>query len=307
MNTFRKITCILLTCASAVILAPSCKSGPDKGKSGDGASIDLKFNFKPGDKFLYSTKIDQKIGYTENMSMNQSMLMEMVYAYSGEEGGNKKLSITYDHIVMNTTSPMGNTTYDSKNPQKGEGDMKMMDGLIGKSFSISVAPNGDIIKVDSLADLINSLSASVDKSASSEIANQFSDTAVKLMMQNSFDIYPGRAVKVGETWSKKSQMGFSGIKVNVENTYTLKSVSDNKAIIAVTSVMTLPKTNMGAAASGMEMEMSGKQEGTIEVDISSGQLISGKTTQDIKGTMTGMGQKMPMNIKGDIVTSSKRL
>jgi hypothetical protein len=202
---------------------------------------------------------------------------------------------------------MGNTTYDSKTPQKGEGEMNMMDSLIGKSFSIFVAPNGDIVKVDSLVDLINSLSASADKSASSEIASQFSDTAVKLMMQNSFDIYPGKAVKVGETWSKKSQMGFSGIKVNVENTYILKSVNGNNATIAVTSVMALPKTNMGAAASGMEMEMTGRQEGTIEVDISSGQIISGKTTQDIKGTMTGMGQKMPMTIKGDIVISSKRL
>lgn len=307
MHTFRKIIFILLTCISAGILVPSCKSGPEKGSTVSSEAVDLKLNFKPGDKFLYSTKIDQKIGYTENMSMNQSMLMEMVYAYSGEEGGNKKLSITYDHIVMNMTSPMGNTTYDSKDPKRGETDMKMMDNLIGKSFSISVAPNGDIVKVDSLADLINSLSASIDKSASSEIASQFSDTAVKLMMQNSFDIYPGKVVKVGETWSKKSQMGFSGIKVNVENTYTLKSVSGNKATIAVTSVMTLPKTNMGAAAGGMEMEMTGKQEGTIDVDISSGQIISGKTAQDIKGTMTGMGQKMPMTIKGDITISSKRL
>jgi hypothetical protein len=307
MNTFKKIAFLLLTCVAIGIFVPSCKSGSEKESTGNGEAVDLKLNFKPGDKFLYSTKIDQKISYTENMSMNQSMLMEMVYAYSGEDNGNKKLSITYDHIIMNMTSPMGNTIYDSRDPKKSESDMNMMGNLIGKTFNISVAPNGEILKVEGLGDIINSLSDSADKSASSEIASQFSDTAVKLMMQNSFDIYPGRTVKVGETWSKKSQMGFSGIKVNVENTYTLKSISGNKATIAVTSIMTLPKTNMGASAGGMEMEMNGKQDGTMDVDISSGQIISGKTTQDIKGTMTGMGQKMPMNIKGDIVISSKRL
>jgi hypothetical protein len=307
MNTFKKIAFLLIACVAIGIFVPSCKSGSEKESTGTGEGVDLKLNFKPGDKFLYSTKIDQKISYTESMSMNQSMLMEMVYAYAGEDSGNKKLSITYDHIIMNMTSPMGNTTFDSRSPKNGESDMNMMSNLIGKSFSISVAPNGDIVKVEGLGDLINSLTDSVDKTANTEVASQFSDTAVKLMMQNSFDIYPGKTVKVGETWSKKSQMGFSGIKVNVENTYTLKSVTGNKATIAVTSVMILPKTNMGASAGGMEMEMNGKQDGTMDVDISSGQIISGKTTQDIKGTMTGMGQKMPMNIKGDITISSKRL
>jgi len=100
-------------------------------------------------------------------------------------------------------------------------------------------------------------------------------------------------------------MGFSGMKVNVENTYVLKSIEGNKATIAMTSAMNLPKSDNDTVAA--MVQMTGKQEGTIDIDISSGQIISGKTTQDIKGTMTVMGQQMPMNIKGNIVISSKRL
>lgn len=298
---------VLLACIGLGIMLPSCKSGTEKESTGSGEAVTIKLDFKPGDKFLYSTSIDQKISYTESMSMDQSMLMEMIYAYSGEDAGNKKLSITYDHIMISMNSPMGKMSFDSKDPQKSEGGMGIMDSLIGKSFSISVAPNGDIVKVEGLSDLISSLSKSSDQNTRNEISGQFSDTAVKLMMQNSFDIYPGKAVKVGETWSKKSQMGLSGVHIDVENTYTLKSVEGNKATVSVTSLMNLPKTDMGAAASGMQMEMKGKQEGTMDVDIITGQILSGKTSQDIKGTMTGMGQQMPMNIKGNIVISSKKL
>jgi hypothetical protein len=297
MNTFRKITFLLLTCAAAGIFAPSCKSGSEKN-TGTG-EVDLRLNFKPGDKFLYSTKIDQKISLTQ-ISMDQSMLMEMVYACTGEDSGNKKLSITYDHIVMNMVSPMGSIVYDSKSPQKNEKEMSMLDSLIGKSFSISVAPDGNIVKIEGLGDLIKSQSKSL--SGSNEIAGQFSDSVVKQMMQNSFDIFPGKVVKIGESWSKKSQMGFSGMKVNVENTYVLKSIEGNKATIGVTSDMSLPKDTASAT-----VQMTGKQEGTIDIDISSGQIISGKTTQDIKGTMSVMGQQMPMNIKGTISISSKKL
>jgi hypothetical protein len=302
MKTFKKIAFLLLACVATGIFASSCKSGSEKGSSGSGEA-DLKLNFKPGDKFLYSTKIDQKISLTQ-MSMDQSMLMEMVYAYTGEDSGNKKLTITYDHIVMNMTSPMGSMVYDSKNPKNNEKEMgAALDNLIGKSFSISVAPDGKIVKTEGLEDLIKSQSNSLG--ASNEITGQFSDTVVKQMMQTSFDIFPGKVVKVGESWSKKSQMGFSGMSVNVENTYVLKSVEGNKATIAMTSEMNLPKSDKDTAAA--LVQMTGKQEGTIDIDISSGQIISGKTTQDIKGTMNVMNQQIPMNIKGNIVISSKRL
>ena len=87
----------------------------------------------------------------------------------------------------------------------------------------------------------------------------------------------------------------------------VKAVNGGKATIAVTSVMTLPATDMGAQAGiPMKMEMKGTQDGTMDVDVASGQIISGKTTQVINGKMTASGQEMPMDIKGDIVITSKK-
>lgn len=306
MNHFKKITYLFLACIGLTLIAPGCKSGGSKDSSG-GDLVSLKLNFKAGDKFLYSTHVDQKIESVA--AVNQNVVMDMIYACTGDEGGNKKLSITYDYISMKMSSPMGSASYDSRDPSKSDMSMTMADSLIGKSFSVFVSPDGQIKKVDGLAELINTLNKRGDKKAGAEAASAFSDTAVMQLMQASFGMYPDHPVKVGEQWVKKSQTGFSGINVDVESTYTLTTVEGNKAVISMNAVMSLPKSDMGPTGSGMQLEMKGTQQGTLDVDIPTGQIISGKTKQDIKGTMTvpGMGQPMPMNIKGDITLITKKL
>lgn len=306
MNRFGKKARLWLLASLPLLLLFSCGQGSKE-------PVTLKLNFKPGEKYLYTTQVSQNINATingMNSGMDQSMLMEMTYAYEGEEAGNKKLKITYDHVAMNLNTAMGPVQYDSKNPgSTASTDMAFMNNLIGKSFIVKVAPNGDIAAVDGLAELVNSLSANEDANVRSSLETQFSDTTIRMMMQNSFDLYPGKPVKVGESWSKKSVMSMGGfnINVNVENTYTLKSVDDGKATIALTSVMNLPATDMsGATGVPTQIQMNGKQEGTMEINIASGQILSGKTTQQINGNISG-GQSVPISITGDMTISSKKL
>lgn len=280
----------------------SCRSG-----SGGADGVEIGINFKKGDKYLYSTQVNQKIN-SFGTQMDQNMLMEMVYTYAADEGANKKLNITYDHVSMGMTTPMGQMQYDSRQEGAREPEFAFMDSLIGKSFGITVSPDGNILKVEGLSELMNAIAASADDATRMTLESQFSDTAVKLMMQNSFDIYPGKKVKEGESWTKSSVMSFSGVSVNMENTYTLKAVHDGKAEIAVVSQMNLPQTDMGGSAEApMKLEMSGKQEGNLDVEIASGQILSGKTTQNINGKMSAGGQEFPMSITGDISISSKKL
>lgn len=303
MNRFRKNILIPLAAFLVISVLFACTSDTNVA---DESGVELKINFGKGDKYLYTTQVNQKIN-SFGTQMDQTMLMEMVYSYVGDDGANKKLDITYDHVMISTTSPMGQSRYDSKEAGKKEPEYSFMDNLIGKSFHITVAPNGDILRVDGLKELVASLSGSADESVRQTLESQFSDTAVKLMMQNSFDMYPGKKVKVGESWGKKSVMNFSGMNVNVENTYTLKSVTNGKASVAVVSVMNLPATDMsGSTGMAAQMEMTGKQEGTMEIDAATGQILSGKTTQNIEGKFSTEGQAMPININGDITINSKK-
>lgn len=288
----------LLIAAVSLMTLVSCGGG----KSGE--TVDLKLNFKPGDKYLYATQINQNIN-TMGTTMQQLIGMDMIYEVTASEGNHKKLSITYDHVQMKTTTPMGGMEYDSRDKTKGDGMLGFMDSLIGKSFSITIAPDGNIVKVENLGNLMTSLPG--EPGVKEQLQKQFSDTAIRQMMQNSFDMYPGKPVKVGESWTKKSTMGVSSFSINMQNTYTLKAVNDGKAVVSVSSIMTLPATEMSQAGVPIKMEMNGKQEGTMDVDIASGQILSGKTHQTINGKINAAGQEMPMDIAGDVVISSKKM
>lgn len=301
MKKTRVMLASLFTAIAVLIL--SCGGGKTGGS--DSSSADLKLNFKPGDKYLYTTKVNQMINTMGMTGMEQVITMEMIYEVMASEGENKKLSITYDHIQMKNTTPMGTTDYDSRGAKKGDGMFSIMDSLIGKSFNLIIAPDGNIVKVENLGNLMSSITG--DAAAKAELQKQFSDTAIKQMMQNSFDIYPGKPVKVGETWTKNSSMGVSGFSINMDNTYTLKSITDGKATVSVSSVMKLPVTEMNQGGMQMKMEMTGKQEGNMEVDITSGQILSGKTHQTINGKINVGGQEMPMDINGDVTISSKKI
>ncbi len=289
---------VALLCALTIYTSSCGPSGEKKQ-----AQVTLQLNFKPGDRYLYTTEVKQNVN-SFGMQMEQSMLMEMIYRVTATEGQHKKLEITYEHVAMK----MGPNEYDSRRDSASNSDLAFVKNLIGKSFSLTLAPDGDITQVEGLENLVQSI-AGTDKTTKAEIESQFSDTAIKLMMQNSFDLYPGKPVKAGEHWTKRSRMGFSGITVNVENTYTLVSVTDGKAQIKVSSIMQLPLTKMDVQGGqvAMEIEMTGNQDGSIQVDVESGQILLGNTSQHIKGNINVAGQSMPLTIDGDIKISSKKM
>ncbi|KAA5533623.1 hypothetical protein F0919_13885 [Taibaiella lutea] len=293
---------VILACLflSGYTFMTSCKSGSNTD------AIDLKLNFKAGDKYLYTTQIDQTIGIMQGLTMNQNMVMDMVYNCKSDNAGVKSIEATYNHILISMTSPMGEMKYDSKDPKQDVMGMNIMDSLIGKSFVMDIAPDGQIIKVSGLDAIVASFNMVNNPAAQQNIKNQLNDTAIRMMMQSSFDMYPGHKVKVGDTWNKKQQMTVSGINIGMENTYSLKSVENGKATLSVTSDLSLPKTEMGADSVKTQMELNGKQEGTIELDIATGQVISSKTISDIKGKMTMQNAPEDINIKSTISVSSKK-
>jgi hypothetical protein len=300
MNNLKKIAVVILISIGFGMFGASCNSGA--GNVASNEPIELKLNFKPGDKYLYSTQLDQKIESV--MSMDQTMAMDMIFSYAGDSAGSKKLSITYDHVSVNMNSPMGQMNYDSKKPGNSDG-MSGMGDIIGKTFSVWVTSDGSIQSIEGLSELLNSPS----KSGKPEMTSPLNDTVIKTMMQGAFNIYPTNKVKIGDTWIKKTQVNANSVNLNVENTYTLKSVEGGKAILGLSATMNLPKSNMGPEGAGVQMEMNGTQEGTLDIDIATGQMLSGKIKQDIKGTITmeSMGQPIPLNIKGTITTTSKKL
>ncbi|MBL7704118.1 MAG: hypothetical protein JNM21_01105 [Taibaiella sp.] len=287
---------IQLSAMAAILLAASTsiscnssdnKNGAASGKSGSGDTYDLKFNLKPGAAYIYDMDVMQNVEAAGNSSTNN---LYSKYTFNVKEAaeGNSKIEVVYDLMRMEMKS-MGNTIKMSSEDQTPEA--QGFRDMVNKPFSMTVSPEGKVVSIDGWE--------SIEKSGAMKSED------LKQSMETSLNIFPDKAVKVGDTWKKDAAMSMQMFKMNISSTYTLTEVKGNIATITMDSEIKMGQDN-NTQTNGMTMEMNGTQKGKMDVELNTGMTLTGNITQDIKGEMQVQGQKMPMNIKSEIKITGKQ-
>lgn len=287
---------IQLSAMAAMLLAASTsiscnssdnKNGAASGKSGSGDTYDLKFNLKPGAAYIYDMDVMQNVEAAGNSSTNN---LYSKYTFNVKEAaeGNSKIEAVYDLMRMEMKS-MGKTIKMSSEDQTPEA--QGFRDMVNKPFSMTVSPEGKVVSIDGWE--------SIEKSGAMKSED------LKQSMETSLNIFPDKAVKVGDTWKKDAAMSMQMFKMNISSTYTLTEVKGNIATITMDSEIKMGQDN-NTQTNGMTMEMNGTQKGKMDVELNTGMTLTGNITQDIKGEMQVQGQKMPMNIKSEIKITGKQ-
>jgi hypothetical protein len=138
-----------------------------------------------------------------------------------------------------------------------------------------------------------------------QMASTFNDSMVRSLMQQSLNIFPDHPVRPGDTWKKEYNLNMGMMNMKMENEFKLKDVSGNTAHLDINS-----KITGGGAGSGetknMNINLSGDQKGTMDVEVATGLVTDSKIKQNIKGDMSMMGMKVPMIISQDIHLTAKK-
>lgn len=292
-----------MAAVAATMLFASCKGGD---------AVDLKLNLQPGSKYLYTmeTKMTmEQSAMGQTMKTNNDMIMESTYDVTGTEGGNKRLTVTYDRIAMSMKSGMGNMSYDSKNPSAGDSMLSMMSNMLNRPFSMTVSDKGEIIKVEGLSGIINGMGDTTTPEGAmmhKQMSSTFNDTAIRSMMQQSLNIFPDKPVSPGDTWKKSYNMSMSMLNMKIENEFRLTSVSNGIAHLDVSSKITGGGGIADEQAKNMQINLNGDQKGTMDVEVSSGLVTDSKLKQNIKGDISAMGMKIPLTMVQDIHLTAKK-
>jgi hypothetical protein len=279
-----------LAVLAAGVLFTSCNSG-NSSATANGDAVALKFKLLDGSKYLYTTDITNQTN-TMGQNISNKMLMEFTYDVTAGENENKDLVVTYTRVKMDMNA-MGQTmSYDSNDSANANPMFKALGNMIGKSFTTTVAPNGTIVKVEGIESLVPEGTQGLDQET------------LKQTMQTSFNVFPEKPVKVGESWTKTTDMKLQNFNMKLDSKYTLDKVEGDNAIISMDGKIS---SEAGASVQGMEMNLDGTQTGKLEIDIPTGQAISGDIKQLIKGKFNANGQEIPMDISSDVKISSKKL
>jgi len=257
--------------------------------SADKEAVVLKFNLQKGKTYNYSMNVDMD-NEVQGQKMSSDMNFNYEIAVTDDLNGIKTLSTTYRRIVMNMDAPGMNVEVDTDEPLKDSANSgnpmnmmgKMFHALKGKSFQMKVSEEGQIVEVVGMQELTEAMVSSVSADEQMKnmmrqmFASQFSEENIKQSFSQAFNIFPKKAVKVGDKWDREvTTKGM--IAGQFKTTYTVKEINADDVVLDMASTINVA-------------EMKGTQSGTLHVDPKIGLVTDGNMEQKFGGTMNAVSK-----------------
>jgi hypothetical protein len=277
--------------------------------------------FEEGKTYRMRMATEQKITQTmegRTMVMPQTIGFGLTQAVKEvREDGTAVVQVTYDSVKFKQEGPMGAMDYDSANPPATVPPMaRGFAALVGQGFSMDMTPEGRVVRVEGADQLLARITENIEipmpamrSTIEAQMKQQFGDQALKEMMEQMMAIYPEKPVAVGDSWSRKVTVA-RGFPMVMDNNWTLKSRADGVAVVEVRSTVE-PNPDAGPLEMGgmrIQQKLRGDQQGTIEIDETSGWVLKSTLNQEFSGEMTIIGGPqevtMPMTIEGVVRVES---
>jgi hypothetical protein len=312
-----------ITTTGAVALALLCGSTVFALRQ----DVTLRYRWTKGEAIRYrivqqSTTTISGIPGMGDMAIDQSNTQ--VTATVAEEVTPERTTLrqVIESVKMEMNSPMFAVSFDSANPDTGANPMNGMlksvvSPMIGASFTLVMAPTGEVQKVEGLSTLAEKMFQSVPQDPAMAgmldgLKANLSDEAMKSQFAQTFAQFPDRPLKSGDTWTTQVSAAnpmLGGLITSL--TSTLKAVegegSNRVAKMATSLTIKQDATKPGGAnPMGLTVQMSdGTGDGEQVFDAGTGRLRSAVIRSTIPMTMAGAGPDgTPMNMKMSVKSTT---
>lgn len=282
----RLLTSILLS----FLFLVACKSGPS------GEAYTLKMRLASGDNFKQEVKTDMEMNMA-GFAMKMKMDAETNFDVLQSDTMGKQLKLTY--TKMNMTMDMGEMNRAVNSDSMVNESVKK---IIGKSVVLTLSPENEITNVLGYDSLMNS--DEFNPVTKQLFEKTFSKEQLNSMFGMVFSMYPPKPVRIGETWTAMSKFNIVNIDMGMKFKYKLLNVKDGVAEVSVDGKFD-GDGNMKQAGIDAGMNMKGTQTGRMLIKQNDGYLKAGTYTVNISGDVNVMGQKLPINMKGNSELTGK--
>ena len=273
------------------------------------AQVSLNFNPEKGATYEYTMNMDQKLKQKlmgQEMPMDQKMHTTYTMRVVENNAQGVKVAFSYKKVFYEMSSMMMNMKYDSETADPAAAGIdgilaKVYGGLLGKDFEVMLDKEGTVQSVSGMDEILAAMIESFGndmqlQQVAQSLQAQFSDEAMKGTFNQSFQMYPGKAVKVGDTWEVKQESDAGGMPMKIKSTYMLKSAGSGKATLDVVSDI-----------DGMDGSLKGTQGGEITMDQKTGLPEKSEIMQNMQGTITTNGMEVEMDIQSTITVTTKKI
>jgi hypothetical protein len=304
----------------------------------------LKFKFAPSDKYSLVSVTEQKISRIvdgNELSSEQTTRLECdLNVEEVDENGVAWTRYTYKRVTMKLQSKGQGVEFDSDaNESKVPIAALPFQMALGESIYLRITPQGHIDKINGLPSLITTAKSKMGDFSGAdmvkrEIGRQYDEPAVRRMLEDQLMVFPD-SNNEGMIWSRREVLSSADVgyapaserieDVNIvfEKTFRLNAPAARQGGISVVDVnLTVQPevsytraselrrlASQGEAAEAASLkpsrEISGNGAGQIEIENTTGRIISNKMTRDMveKVKMATQSQMLrPMSGPEPIIT-----
>ena len=199
----------------------------------------------------------------------------------------KTIRTVFDRIQLKMEAGPMKVDVDTNEPQPDsalniqQNPMGIMSSMFyamkGKSFEMKINDRGEVVTVSGINELMNAMMNSLpgDESAKQAMTqmfqSQFNEESFKKMFAQSFNIFPDKPVKEGDTWTKTMSMG-GMVSGETTTLYKVKDIDGSTVDLDLSSDIKLS----GAT---------GKQTGSMKLDATTGMVTNAVLDQKFTAPM----------------------
>ena len=281
-----KALCILFSMA-ALFFFISCK------RSVSGPAYAIKMRLDKEDTFSQNIQMIMKMKTFTGESFTKMQLSTSFEVLDSDQYG-KDLKLTYRNIHLISQLTKNKFTDSVINLPNYQ--------VIGKSVICKLSRDNQFVDISGMDTIINN--SLKDKSVRFYIQENFSKKQLNNYFGLMFSLYPKDSVRVGDNWEGTSSLNMGGIDMLVNIKYTLLSIRNGLAEIAVDGTLD-EKGRIAENRMDIKLKISGDQKGTYVIRMADGYLDHGNYKMNMTSEMQMMGFKIPISINADFVIKGK--
>ncbi|MGE5107679.1 MAG: DUF6263 family protein [Sphingobacteriales bacterium] len=229
------------------------------------------------------------------------------------------LEVKYESLDMTMQLPQGTSEFSSEKNDEQDIPSSMLAAIKNKPFQIKMTQQGKVTEVKNIESVWEAAFSKFSQIPEEQLAplkaqiiKAYGADAVKGSIEMLTAFFPGKPVSKGDSWTVNTKLEAA---MSADLTTVYKFAEENKDYKLITGSSKIETTDKDAyiETNGMPMKynLTGTMLSEIKVDKSTGWIIEGKVTQEIKGDAIIKenpkmpdGMKIPMTIKNEITISN---
>ncbi len=272
------------------------------------APINLKLNLVKGKMYRIKSISKQAIQQTANgqtFSLDVTSTSVTSCKVLKLESEVMDIEFKFDTIATKISSPMYNKETNSAKPAGNDPLDKIMNKMSQQTIIAKISTSGKFVDFvnfgkfkDNVMFVLDSIPAAKKDQAKSQAEALLKESAVKSMIEPLFSYLPEKSVKMNDAWETSYIQTANNVSMLILNTFQLKSIDNNVAVVSCKSEIESIPTNDPEAKVSSELKGSITFDSTI--DLATGLRLTSTAKGRIDGTNTmknnGTEMKMPMVI-----------